>query len=49
MYAPVVTRFVTYDIKVDPVSKDFMNAILSLPAMKEWFSAAEKEEEILTH
>lgn len=49
MYAPVVTRFVTYGIKVDSVSKTYMDAILSLPAMKEWLSAAEKEEEVLSH
>ena len=49
MYAPVVTRFVTYDIKVDPVSKSFMDTILSIPAMKAWISAAEKEEEVLSH
>ena len=49
MYAPVVMRFVTYGVKVDPVSKSFMDAILSLPAMKEWIRAAEKEVEVLHH
>ncbi len=49
MYAPIVMRFVTYGVKVDPVSKGFMDAILSLPAMKEWISAAEKEVEVLAH
>ena len=49
MYAPVVTRFVTYGIKVDPISKAFMDTILSLPAMKEWILAAQKEVEVLHH
>ena len=49
MYAPVVTRFVTYDIKVDADAQKYMSTILSLPAMKEWIAAAEKEEEVLTH
>ena len=49
MYAPVATRFVTYDIKVDADSQKYMSTILSLPAMKEWCLAAQKEEEVLTH
>ena len=43
MYAPVVMRFITYGVSVDPVSKSFMDAILSLPAMKGWIHAARKE------
>lgn len=43
MFAPVVTRFVTYDVHVDPVSKAYMENILSLPAMKEWIREAEAE------
>lgn len=49
MYAPVVTRFITYGVKVDPVSQKYMDTILDLPAMKEWISAAEKEVEVITH
>lgn len=49
MYAPVVTRFVTYGIQTDPVSKGFMDAVLSLSAIKDWIAAAEKEKEVLTH
>ena len=49
MYTPVVMRFVTYGVKVDSVSKAFMDTILSLPAIKEWLRAAEKEVEILQH
>ena len=40
MFAPVVTRFDTYGIVVDPVSQDYMRAILALPAYREWLAAA---------
>ena len=47
MYAPVVTRFQTYGIPVDMVSRSYMEAILSLPAMQEWIRAAKEEKEII--
>lgn len=40
MYAPVVTRLDTYGIAVDPVSQDYMRAVLALPAYREWLAAA---------
>jgi glutathione S-transferase len=40
MYAPVVTRLDTYGIAVDPVSRDYMKAVLALPAYREWLAAA---------
>ena len=43
MYAPVVTRFDTYAIVVDPVSRAYMDAILGLPAFQEWREAALQE------
>jgi len=44
MYAPVVTRFQTYIIPVDPVSEAYMQAILGLPSMRAWYRAADEEE-----
>jgi glutathione S-transferase len=44
MYAPVVTRFRTYNIPVDPVSATYMDAILGLPSMTAWYRAADEEE-----
>ncbi|XXF78955.1 glutathione S-transferase family protein [Myxococcaceae bacterium GXIMD 01537] len=35
-YAPVVTRFVTYDVKVDAVGAAYRDAILALPAFQKW-------------
>jgi|SRR5579883_3185195 len=43
MYAPVATRFVTYDVPVDDVARAYMDAVLALPAMREWTREAERE------
>ena len=43
MYAPVVLRLRTYEVRVS--SRDYCDAVLSLPAMKEWIEAAEREPE----
>jgi glutathione S-transferase len=40
MYAPVATRFRTYGIHLDPVSAQYVGAVLALPAMQEWIAAA---------
>jgi glutathione S-transferase len=40
MYAPVVTRFDTYGIAVDPVCRAYMDAVLGTPAFREWRAAA---------
>jgi glutathione S-transferase len=47
MYAPVVTRFQTYDIKVSKATRAYMDAVLALPAMKEWYAAGAAEEWVL--
>lgn len=47
MYAPVVTRFKTYGVDLDPVGNAYMQAILELPAMKEWYVAAATEEWVI--
>jgi glutathione S-transferase len=43
MYAPVVLRFRTYDVEVS--NRAYYEAMLALPAMKEWIAAAEREQE----
>lgn len=45
MFAPVVLRFMTYDVPLDAVTKAYSEAILALPAMQEWLQAAEAESE----
>ncbi|MSP83264.1 MAG: glutathione S-transferase family protein [Alphaproteobacteria bacterium] len=49
MYAPVVTRFETYGIVVDPVSRAYMNAVLGLPAYQEWHRGALAETWTIPH
>ncbi|MDP1742291.1 MAG: glutathione S-transferase family protein [Polaromonas sp.] len=43
MYAPVVTRFLTYDVALDKSATAYCKRIMELPAMKEWVAAAKKE------
>ena len=45
MFAPVVSRFITYDVKLDGVAQAYVEAIWSLPAMQEWVAAASNELE----
>lgn len=43
MYAPVVTRFRTYGVKMKPAAAEYCQTILELPAFKEWEAAGIKE------
>ena len=43
MYAPVCTRFRTYDVKLDKVCDAYCDTILAMPEMKEWIKAAKAE------
>ena len=43
MFAPVATRFHTYDIACDSVSRAYIDAIHAHPAFKTWCDAAFKE------
>lgn len=43
MYAPVATRFQTYDVRVDAASAKYCEQILAMPEMKEWTKAAQQE------
>ena len=43
MYAPVVTRFLTYDVPVDAQAAAYCKHIMALPAMQEWVTAAKAE------
>jgi glutathione S-transferase len=43
MYAPVCTRFATYDVKLDTVCAAYRDRILALPEMVEWTAAARLE------
>ena len=43
MYAPVVSRFKTYAVPVDDTIQTYMDAVLDLPDMQDWYAAAETE------
>ena len=43
MYAPVVTRFLTYDVKLDKTCAAYCVRIMSMPEMLEWVEAAKRE------
>jgi len=43
MYAPVVTRFQSYDVNVGPVCQEYCNTILAWSPMKEWTADAKEE------
>lgn len=43
MYAPVALRFVSYGVTVGPVERAWMDAVLALPALREWLSGADAE------
>jgi glutathione S-transferase len=45
MYAPVATRFRTYDVKLDEVGQDYCERIFAWPAMQEWIEAARAEKD----
>jgi len=47
MYAPVVTRFLTYDVHLDDACAQYRDRIMALPEMVEWYGAAMQEPDQL--
>ena len=47
MYAPVCSRFTTYDVALDPPSQAYCNTIMAMPHMQEWIAAAKVEPDEL--
>jgi glutathione S-transferase len=47
MYAPVVSRFHTYAVEVAPRARAYMEAVMGLPAWREWREAALREPWVL--
>jgi len=47
MYAPVVTRFLTYDVTLDADCAGYCDRIMALPEMVAWRDAAMLEPEEL--
>ena len=47
MYAPVVSRFHTYDVEVNAATKAYMAAVMALPGWAEWRASALAEPWVL--
>jgi glutathione S-transferase len=47
MFAPVCTRFVTYDVKLDSDCAGYRDTIMAMPPMRQWIEAARTEPEEL--
>jgi glutathione S-transferase len=43
MFAPVVTRFLTYDVKLDSDCATYCKAVMAMPQMQEWIAGAKAE------
>jgi glutathione S-transferase len=49
MYAPVVARFRNYGLPVTAETRAYMDAVMALPAWREWYDAGMKETWIMRH
>ena len=47
MFAPVVARFVTYDVKLDSACTAYCKSVMAMPQMQEWLKGAMNEPEEL--
>lgn len=47
MYAPVVSRFLTYKVELDEEAHAYCDAISAVPAFQEWYAAARNEPMII--
>jgi glutathione S-transferase len=47
MFAPVVTRFVTYAIPLPRFAEAYGDAVLAHPFMQDWIAAAEEEDMVI--
>lgn len=45
-YAPVASRFVTYDVALEPVCAAYRDAVLALPSFQKWAEAAKHEKRL---
>jgi glutathione S-transferase len=47
MYAPVCSRFVTYDVALEPGATNYRRTVMAMPLMQEWIDAAKAEPDEL--
>jgi glutathione S-transferase len=46
-YAPVATRFLTYAVTLPPAAQRYADALLALPAVRDWMAQARRESEFV--
>ncbi|HLO52610.1 MAG TPA: glutathione S-transferase family protein [Kamptonema sp.] len=49
IFAPVVSRFITYNVKLNSVAQAYVEAVWKLSAMQEWVAAAYNESENIVY
>jgi len=49
MYAPVVARFHNYGLPASAKTRAYMDAVMALPAWREWYDAAMQETWVMQH
>lgn len=49
MFAPVVTRFVSYAVPLSPICADYCDAVLAHPPMRAWTEAARAEPWVIEY
>jgi len=47
MFAPIASRFATYQIEVSDTSQGYIDRLLTLPSMRRWYEAALEEKEVI--
>ena len=49
VFAPVVTRFVTYEVTLNEKAAAYRDAVMSWPAMRDWIAAAKSEAWVIAN
>jgi len=49
MYAPVASRFRTYEVPLDNVESDYVDTVLNNPVYQEWLADSKAEAEVVEH
>ncbi len=47
MFAPVVSRLITYSLPVTPFAQSYMDAVMAHPFMQDWIAAAAEEDWVI--
>lgn len=42
-YAPVASRFITYNVTLSPIARSYVETIMAMPEMRAWYAAAAEE------